>query len=460
MLSKNKAKNRIVIALICAALLIFLPGCALVSSNTQDLMSPPRTSEEQEGIYRLMRAGDDNVEFAYPKNGDYRSAIIMHDFSGDGVDDAIGFTKNSDGSGITVRFMVDSEQYGWKSVGLSENSASQVDRVVFGDVTGDGQDEIIIGWGSSQNMTATAVVYVFQRGKINEFPLGYSYSEMLLTDFTNDGVSEIFTATVYSQAKTTFADVNDAMARIYTFGGEYPYCAYSTTISNSIVNYTSVSFGEIDGGYHAVVLEGVSADNSTSSQILCLNSNMSSLITPMSVPSKISKYNNFNRPATIDVASQDVDGDGIIELPYVQLTAGHTKDKQHVSTSYLVSWIKYNPKENTATAVKYTVINNADGYMLTIPERYKDYVICYADDRLEELNFYAVAFDGDGRINISEKIFTIKKFTSEKWKEQHRLADNTYTLISLQGDGTVFAADIFTSNSSLAGIPLTFEDIK
>ena len=104
-------------------------------------MSPPRANLEQQGIYELLQEGDSQeLTFVYPKRGENRSAIIMKDWTGDGVSDAVGFVS-TEGGGVRVSFL-EKYQERWRTAASFVNAATQVDLVTFGDVNGDGLLEI------------------------------------------------------------------------------------------------------------------------------------------------------------------------------------------------------------------------------------------------------------------------------------------------------------------------------
>ena len=90
-----------------------------------------------------------------------------------------------------------SEEDVWKTVFTARNPATQVDRVCFGDLNGDGRSDVLIGWGSTSGVTgrtAQVCAYLYDdAGDITEYTLG-SYGEMTVTDFDDDGVDELFTA--------------------------------------------------------------------------------------------------------------------------------------------------------------------------------------------------------------------------------------------------------------------------
>ncbi len=84
-------------------------GVLLLGLDAQNLMSPPRANLEQQGIYELLQGDGQELTFVYPKRGEHRSAIIMRDWTGDGVEDAMGFVS-PEGGGVEVSFLEKEEE--------------------------------------------------------------------------------------------------------------------------------------------------------------------------------------------------------------------------------------------------------------------------------------------------------------------------------------------------------------
>ena len=190
-----------------ALLCLCQAGCSFTGLDAQNLMSPPRANLEQQGIYELLQEGDSQeLTFVYPKRGENRSAIIMKDWTGDGVSDAVGFVS-TEGGGVRVSFL-EKYQERWRTAASFVNAATQVDLVTFGDVNGDGAQDVLIGWGSAAGTTGrTAAVsaYLYRDGDVTETLLG-TYGEMAVTDLDGDGVSEVFTVDKYVAAEEEGAE--------------------------------------------------------------------------------------------------------------------------------------------------------------------------------------------------------------------------------------------------------------
>lgn len=434
--------KKIIALLLTVAILFSLSGCSISGISAQGLMNAPKANADQQAIYDLMRGNNDDINFFYPKTGEYRSAIIMEDFTGDKDADAIGFSGKSSGSGIRLQFFKKDSMNKWRVHSTFTNAATQIDRVYFADITGDGQNEVIVGWGAAQTMTATISIYRFIDGTIKEYPLGLPYSEMLLTDFTEDGVYEIFTASTYTRTDDQKMLLSDAYARIYTFAREVPAMVYSTRINNSIVNYTGIHFEKMQSGACSVILDGAKADNSILTQVLILNKDKTSLISPLSVQSIVKSYNYFYRPSSLPLSSADIDGDGFYEIPMSTLTVGHSSDILHQSASYRVDWMRYNPTLNYAIIVQSNIINYPENYSITIPKNLTYSIISYSGTDPREVVFHKVRTSPDSQINSSEKLFSITVFSVDEWRTQLENGDGSYKLLPTTLGQNVYAVKI------------------
>lgn len=445
--------NKLTAVFMAAAMMFLVSGCSAVPSSAKSLMTPPSYSQDQQAIVSLLKSDEGHTDFAYPNSGEYRSAVIMRDITGDGVSEALGFIHNS--KGITIKFMEKHGEGNWEIMEEYDNNSSQIDRVLFGDVNGDGADDVIVGWGSPDSMTAKAAVYIYDNEKVKEFYLGRAYNAITVTDLDNDKVNEIFTATIYSQPKEDLLEINDAEARLYTMESNYPNLKFCTELSKSIVKYTTVTVGKVADNKEAVVLEGIDADFNGYSQVVCLNVEKSNLITPMSTGQMIKKYDNFSRPPVMETSSRDIDGDGILEFPMVRMTAGHSKNISLHSTAYLITWVKLEPFYGSRE-VRYTFEDYKYGFRIDIPKEYKDNVVVYRDQRVNEYNFYLVECDDTGLVTQSEHMFKIKVFTKESWLEKG-LQDGFRIL---RYGEQVLGYKEFVGSSGLDELPYTFEDIE
>ena len=164
---KPRTRKRLWAALLAVLCLFSLTGCdTLFTGDAEALMRPPRPTGDKAGIHELLeKAAGENFTFKYPASGDYRSAIIMYDLTGDGAEEAVALYQSANAStGVNIMFI--QKQGGvWGSMGSFLTTATQVDKVMFGDVNSDGLPEVVVGWGSSQSGTSNISVYSQSGGK-------------------------------------------------------------------------------------------------------------------------------------------------------------------------------------------------------------------------------------------------------------------------------------------------------
>ncbi len=424
-----------------ALLAVCLSGCSFAGFSVQNLMSPPKTNTDQQAIYRLLQGSQPELTFIYPRSGAYRSAIIMADFTGDGVEDAIGFHVLEDNT-AQVQFLVKEEGV-WKTAGSFANIATQVDRVCFGEFGGEGPG-VLIGWGSTAGATGrTAAVnaYIYKNKEMLEYPLGI-YGEMALTDFDGDGVNEVFTIDKYLPAQEEGAEPYPAMARVYAFTGGVPQEAASAPGDNAIASYSSMTFGRLNGEQQGVVVDGAMADGSMTTQVFVMEEGRL-----RNYPEGVNEEgyaNPYARPAPAAFTSRDINGDGYIELPVASRLHGLPEDAPLDSTSFLVEWNVFRAGGDRRT-VLYSMMNLREGYWFEAPYLLRSSAAASNDTVRHTVTYTQVVEDQDGAPLLGSPLFSIRVFTQSSWES--RGEGSGYELLATQND-SVYGIQVLTKDSS------------
>lgn len=434
--------KRIGAALLALGLCLPLSGCAVTGFDAQALMSPPKANEDQQSIHKLLQGSKSDITFIYPKTGEYRSAIITHDFTGSGKLDALGFYSAEDGS-VQVQFLTKSDGK-WKTADTFQNSATQVDRVCFGDLDGDGVDDVLIGWGStsgSTGRTANVCAYLYGDGNLTEYTLG-TYGELTVTDFDGDGKDELFTADKYIPAEEENAEESPALARVFSFEDGQIRELYTAPVDHTISNYISIAFGKLSAGTSGVVLDGAKADGSMTTQIFYVRDGALK-----NEPSGVNtdKYVNvFSRPSTAVFTSRDLNGDGVIEIPVVSPLPGIAADVALDSTSYFVEWGRYDFGGGSRPAVR-TLINSGENYWFELPAPLWGKISASNTPQTRTVTYTEVVGEGteESPKLLASPLFSIRVFTRSAWDS--RGAMSGYEKIIEQSD-LVYGIQVFTAD--------------
>ncbi len=428
-------------SLVLLVLMAFsLTGCGIATMNAQTLLAPPKADADQQGIDKRLREANNDLKLAYPKTGEYRSAVIMKDFTGDGKEDAIGFYFLDTGS-VEVQFLMKSAENGeWLTLARFKNAATQVDRVCFGDINGDDKSDILIGWGATNLVNATANIYIYEEDGMREVPIDSTYSEMALTDFNSDGVNEVFLTLRMVPTTEEGAENTPAQSLVYEYMGDGMKRTYSVQADNSVTGFSSVSFGNITEKLCGVFLDGTKADSSRTTQIFYFDESGYFRNFPFGV-NDAGILNPTFRPAGATFNSRDINKDGIIEIPMVNAlplvsSASPEENPPPDSTSFFVDWNTYNGNGQFRSVLP-TLMNIPEGYFFEAPSYIKWGITAVNDTKQRTVSYVEVSesendTEGDASPVLGSTLFVIRVFTKHSWENMGQAG--SYEILAEQGD--------------------------
>jgi len=426
----RRVLKKIAVFVLSLALLVSASGCAeLTGLDAQSLMSPPKTTADRQAIYALMRSDQSEISLVYPKNGEYRSAIISKDLNGDGRLEVASFCINSDAGGIRLQFFSKGEDGTWFSLAEFMSGANQVDKVFFGDLTGDGNQEIVVGWGDPLTATSSISVYYVGENIVHEFQMGaVTYSEMLITDFDSDGVQELFVLDIAGQPGED-GTVMAPLGHLYRFDGAQPYESLTVPLDAAVVQYSSASFAQLNSWRYGAVLDGIKADGRMITQVVALDQANGRLLSPLSnAPAETP--NKTDRTSILAVTARDINSDGVLEIPTAEelfVPENGTAD----STGYSVTWNTYSPDDNAFTPVVRSIVNTAENYFIQLPLG-MDKIACQNNPVTRTATFFGYSRkDTAGELTGRENLFSVTVYDEAVWEEKDKEASDDVLLGTL-----------------------------
>lgn len=440
---RRSLRKKLICTILSVCIMLSFCGCSVNFLDPQTLMSPPKANADQQEIHKLLlQDSATDITFVYPKSGDYRSAIIMHDFTGDGTDDAIGFYLLETG-GTEVQFLSEIEGK-WQTIAKFKNPATQVDRVCFGDLTGDGKDEVLIGWGNTQNlMSATLCAYIYADKMITEIPIETSYGEMALTDFDDNGIMEIFLAQRQIPSVEESIETIPAKCDVVKLEGTAFVSVDTAEADNSIVIYSSISFGQITPYIKGVLLDGAKADSSMSTQVFYYNNDGEFINSPLGVNDE-NFVSPFSRPVGANFISRDINEDNITEIPIATYLPALPSGIKYDSTSFLVNWSIFNEISDYKIVLP-ALMNLQENYWFELPRILLGKVTAINDTSLRAVTYSEVITSKEEDVDdlIGSPLFTIRVFSKSAWEE--RGESRGYTKIAENND-TIYGILIQTNS--------------
>lgn len=376
----NRRKTGGLLAVLLAVF-CWLTGCSVI--EPQGLMQPPRPTSDKQHIYAALREVVDSWNFTlkYPRTGEYRSAIILHDLTGDGEDEAIVFYQE-DGGVITVVFLRRNGG-GWEPFSTDRSSATQIDRVEFADLDGDGAPEVLIGWGNAVTSQSELNVYAYEAEPGEMKRMGgqetrpfFTYNELVLEDFDGDGSTEIFTASLGT------AEV-PANAKLFGISRDRKFEVYSSVdLDRDVSQYNHVSVGTLNGKVMGVLLDGTTSSAQVVTELVYWDESEQVLKAPFENDSGNQTSNPTARRAP--VYSECVQGK--LRFPILELMPGYPPDEEAAS-AYLTHWYSYEPSGGIQyEATEY--LHLTDRYRLTLPQSWLGHVTIQADLEQHSITVY------------------------------------------------------------------------
>lgn len=441
------------VLLICLILCLMLPGCQILGFDTEDTLRPPRATGDQADIQKVLEQEEGgDITLRYPQRGDYRSAIVMEDINADGQEEAIAFYRSNKTNDVTMNMMVIGKPGGiWQNLGkfVCPNGMESVDKVLFSDLDGDGTKEILVGWTGSVNASVNQLTgYQYQDGTMKELSISYTYSEVLAEDFDRDGCSEIFLASLKtaSQDPVTNERVEiDANARIIKIDKKSEQLINISVVQldPNVTRYASVIADEIAPGQMGVVIDGYQ-EKAMLTEVVYWDEGTKSLRSPLS----FSEGGNPTVRPTTSWVSRDFDGDGIVEIPTMELMPGYTADSK--DPTYITSWWRFNPKTERPDIFVYDMVTNSAGrYCFRLPEAWRDHVTANLDTATQTLTFY----EWNGAQGVA--LLNIQVFSAKEWESGEET--NGFVKMYEHSDGRVIAANTPNPDNPYT---LTYQEIK
>ncbi len=438
-------------------IIIFLSGCSFTNFEMSNLMHPPKATGEMAEIQSLIEktVGSDII-FKCPQNGEYKSAIIMHDIDGDGQEEAIAVYQVTAQDPQTHIMLIDKVEGNWQVAKNINSKNTDLDKICFGDINGDGRENIILGWSSYTNYEKELTVIMFNNEDYVALYPSETYSDVTVNDFNSDGKAEILTLSVSKRDSSNIGNNENRTARASLIGFKSESNEFnvidSVLMDSTVVKYNNVQFGKLNEFQEGAVIDGTTDKSKTTTEIVYWDSSRKKLMAPLY------NFQTFSSTAFLRdnfVQSEDINHDGIIEIPQLDLSY----DGSDNNAVYVLSWFRYNTRNLTAEYVNSVIMNNNDFYIFVVPDEWKGskqglYKIKLEYDSSNRTMTIFEQVESNGHFVNGRKILEI---TLMPKNEYDGLKSKSEYVVLAQENNRVYASKVLIENGELA---LSKEEIK
>ncbi len=389
------------VKLLCIAvvltILTTLCGCELFPANTDEMLSPPALTGIYAPIEQALKAVVSNYTLRYPSVGNNRSAFALRDIDGDGNTEAFAFYSTADDEMHVNAIGLDEEQK-WISTDDQTVTAGDVEQVSFFDLDHDGVCELLVGWEVLPATDKQLSVYRVEKGKLVQQAL-LPYTEYLCCNLESDDTAELLVQTLNTTESTNSATV-------YRMADQKVKPVSKCDMDHEVKTVSSIINAKLSNGKTAVYVDEQKNAGAVT-EVLFMD--QGKLVNPLlDYASGI----NTQTARSASLLCQDFDGDGMLDIPVAQEM--QSADPQDAEKVYYTKWCSYSGVALVPTQI--TLMNQTDGYYLSIPETWIDRVVIKRDSDLRCRLFSAC----DEKYRATEMLFELYAVPIKEWDADDR----------------------------------------
>lgn len=348
--------KRTMILLLAAVLLC--TGCSL---DVDSYLHPPQVGGQQQAVQAALETylrdsgGDVRYTLEYPVEGAYTAAFVLCDEQGFPVTDdtaartALAFYSHASAPDVTRMNRLQRSGEDWVSVADTVGEGAAVRQVAFGDLDGDGNAEILTGWTTYSTGSYRLAVYGSEGG-LTPISRDKVYSSFYVGDVTAAGYDSLLLLTVGGGDRVT--------ASLETLRGGALTTLATASLDGGIRQFGGMTLCRLAEDVHGLFVDGFKAENVTVTELIYYDA--TGLHTPFYDPATNANTATVRMGRT---AARDVDGDALVEIPYNTVLAGHTATDVGGTVTLWRSW---DYATHTWQDGSYTLLNEADGYMVVL----------------------------------------------------------------------------------------------
>lgn len=406
-----------IIAILLIVFCFTLSACSALSLEEADILSVPKASGAESEIVSLIAENfSPSFELVYPLSGSNKNAIIVSDADKSGNVTAVATFRYQDDPGSVAILFAKEQNNQFTYLGSSTIPTTAVDRVDFSDLDGDGKDEILVGYqGASSSLKSIAIYQIGD--EISVMDVAACYSRLILGDFNDDGADEALCITNPSSQEPPVA----------TLLGYHPSKGLSVISSCELNAETAqienLLYGKISQDTYGAVIDELTGDGEYTTEALYYDKDQKLLVNPLFI---FNDAENLTRSERI--LSKDTDGDGVIEIPFVE-KAACPEEEDEADYCDIVVWKNPDFSTYSLTEKKTAVICPDGTYTFTLSQDKKDSVTAKYSPAERKLTICSLDYDKN-ETKLKNELLYIKAYARESYQEDKVIEAKLYELPS------------------------------
>lgn len=321
--------------LACVLLCLLLAGCSMPGEQVQveELLRAPKLSGDYGDVQTALSDWlGESAQLKYPMQGDLLSPFLLQDLDGDGRQDAAVLYTTAQSSNVCIAILQKDDADIWHVRQNVEGLADTVESVGLAQLQPGDATQLVVGYTAAQGDHYLAV-YSYTDGVLSTI-LEQQYQQYLVEDITGGGNQDLI-------LMSTLED-GGVQIELLTVDkeGSFQQVAVMGLSANRFAGCASVAAGVGADGRHYLVLDGWTgiSGNNLASVLLRFDEDTQQMVPADQISTeKLYTASLRNVPSLV---SQDLDGDGIVEIPTQPDEAGLLNMSQSRRMDFIV-WMDY-----------------------------------------------------------------------------------------------------------------------
>ena len=321
--------------LACVLLCLLLAGCSMPGEQVQveELLRAPKLSGDYGDVQTALNDWlGESAQLKYPMQGDLLSPFLLQDLDGDGGQDAAVLYTTAQSSNVCIAILQKDDADIWHVRQNVEGLADTVESVGLAQLQPGDATQLVVGYTAAQGDHYLAV-YSYTDGVLSTI-LEQQYQQYLVEDITGGGNQDLI-------LMSTLED-GGVQIELLTVDkeGSFQQVAVMGLSANRFAGCASVAAGVGADGRHYLVLDGWTgiSGNNLASVLLRFDEDTQQMVPADQISTeKLYTASLRNVPSLV---SQDLDGDGIVEIPTQPDEAGLLNMSQSRRMDFIV-WMDY-----------------------------------------------------------------------------------------------------------------------
>ena len=321
--------------LACVLLCLLLAGCSMPGEQVQveELLRAPKLSGDYGDVQTALNDWlGESAQLKYPMQGDLLSPFLLQDLDGDGRQDAAVLYTTAQSSNVCIAILQKDDADIWHVRQNVEGLADTVESVGLAQLQPGDATQLVVGYTAAQGDHYLAV-YSYTDGVLSTI-LEQQYQQYLVEDITGGGNQDLI-------LMSTLED-GGVQIELLTVDkeGSFQQVAVMGLSANRFAGCASVAAGVGADGRHYLVLDGWTgiSGNNLASVLLRFDEDTQQMVPADQISTeKLYTASLRNVPSLV---SQDLDSDGIVEIPTQPGEAGLLNMSQSRRMDFIV-WMDY-----------------------------------------------------------------------------------------------------------------------